>query len=64
MNREKITRFDHIDFMLKKVEKYRDEVLTELNRAKDTIDKQDHKLTDKEAEIVHIKDSHIEEFKK
>ena len=63
-NRDKISNYDNLQYVLKTVETYRDQLLKELNEAKGKIDKIEHQLTDKEAEITNLRESHQIEVEK
>ena len=64
INRDKISNYDKLQQQFKTVETYRDQLLKELNDAKGTIDKIEHQLTDKEAEITNLRETNANELDK
>ena len=63
INTDKINNYDNMKIMLATVTSQRDQVIKELNDAKDMIDKLEMQLTDKDAEIENIKEGHQEDLK-
>ena len=64
INTDKISNYDNMHLMLVTVQSQRDQVIKELNDAKEMIDKLEMQLTDKDGEIENIQEGHQDDLKK